>query len=115
MIDPIESLAARVKDDPFFLAPVLACYAESAGLDDDGLARDLGCPREALDRLRVCRPPRDGFFRQDVERLAGHLGLDFDKLAAAVREGQTLLRMCEAAAGAARLLAAREEPREDDP
>lgn len=115
MIDPIESLAARVRDDPFFLAPVLACYAESAGLDDDALARDLGCAKETLNHLRVCRPPRDGFFRQDVERVAGHLGVDFDRLAAAIREGQALLRMRAEAEGKARLLAAREEPGEDDP
>ena len=57
MTDPLDALARRVADDPFFLGSALARHAESHGLDDAGLAAALGCSVETLAMLRLCRLP----------------------------------------------------------
>ena len=110
----LDHLATRVGSDPLFLANALAEYARSEGLDDVGLAAALGCAGDALSRLRLCAPPRPEHFRADVERMAGHFGIDADVLAAAVRRGQSLARLRDkprpAVADAGVLLAARDAP-----
>jgi hypothetical protein len=118
----LERLARRVAGDPFFLASVLARYAESHGLDDDALAARLDCSAETLMHLRLCRnpdplPPQ---FWSDVERIAGKFRVDADLLAQMIRLGQGLLRNHSPEAGrmpdsAGFLLAARDEQAEPLP
>src|SRR5262245_19754966 len=113
MSDPLEALAQRVEGDPFFLAGLLSAYARSEGLDDDGLARALGCHPGDLLKLRLCRAPRaeQPGLGEDVRSLAGHFGLAPSKLVEVVRRGQALLRL-RALAGPVTglLLAARDAP-----
>jgi hypothetical protein len=52
---PLDKLAARAAERPFFLASALAAYQKRHGLDDAGLCRLLGCPPAALTTLRLCR------------------------------------------------------------
>jgi hypothetical protein len=108
MSGPLERLARRARGDPFFLAPLLACYAECEGLDDAGLAEALGCPPAALTALRLCRAPRPApeEFWADVTRIAERFGADPERLAALVRQSQATLALRAAAGG--RLLAARD-------
>jgi hypothetical protein len=115
MTDPLDWLAQRVEADPFFLGSVLALYAESEGLDDAGLATALGCPPEALSRLKLCRPPRPDRFGDDITALATHFGLDFNRLAAAVRRGQVIEQLRGASSPSGTLLAARDREPESDP
>ena len=118
MSDPLESLARRVEDDPFFLAPLVALYARSEGLDDAGVAAALGCPPAALTDVRLCRAPRPepAGFREDVARIAGHFGLDPGRLAEVVRRGQAIQRARGAAvAEGGTLLAARDAPPPEGP
>jgi hypothetical protein len=112
MTDPLARLARKVEGDPFFLAPVLALFARSEGLDDAGLAAALGCPPAELPRLKLCRPPREGpeHFWPDVTQIATAFGLGPDRLAEAVRRGQALQRLQRPAAGPGTLLAARDAP-----
>jgi hypothetical protein len=112
MSDPLEGLARHVADDPFFLAPLLADFARGEGLDDDVLADRLSCRREDLAALRLCRAPRADptGFRDDVECIAGHFRMDVDRLIEAVRRGQVLQRLRQAAAPSGSLLAARDRP-----
>ncbi len=93
MTTPLERLAGRVQSDPFFLAAPLSLYAESQRLDDDALAVRLGCGRETLTQLRLCRNPEPmpPNFWNDVERIADRFHLDADRLAEIVRFGQALL------------------------
>ena len=59
MNNPLDRLARRVEEDPFFLASLLAEYARAEGLDDLALAQALDCEPEALTGIRLCRaPPR---------------------------------------------------------
>lgn len=87
MSDRIAALAARVVNDPHFLASVLWRYARSEGLDDEDLAGMLDCPISTLAPLALCRRPRPEppFFQQDVDRIAQHFGIRSETLAEIVR------------------------------
>jgi hypothetical protein len=121
MADPLEALAARAAAEPFFLASVLAAYAQSEGLDDAGLAAALGCPPGELAMLRLCRAPSAAAedFWEDVRRIAERFGLDAHRLAEVVKRGRVVSRLqgTQPAAGGF-LLAARDgeaEPPEKPP
>jgi hypothetical protein len=88
----IDALARRVESDPAFLAAPLGEYARSKGLDDEALARALGCPLESLGPLRLCLRPRPepAYFRHDVDQIASRFGLRADVLAEAVRRADAL-------------------------
>jgi hypothetical protein len=123
MTDPLAPLAARVADDPFFLAAPLAVLARTERLDDAGLARALGVPEGRLSELRLCRParPEPEHFWPDIRQIAGHFGIDPETLADAVRRGQMVLRLradpSAPAGGTGTLLAARdaEPPPAEEP
>jgi hypothetical protein len=111
MLDPLEALAARVADEPFFFAGILGAYAFSEDLDDAGLAAALGCPLTELTMLRLCRAPRTDSqdFRDDVACIAERFGLDPERLADVVMRGRVVLRFQQAEQGAAgSLMAARD-------
>jgi hypothetical protein len=116
----IEGFARRLRSDPYFLASALEDYAHSEGLDGAGLAAALGCPREELGALGLCRRPRSEpeTFADDVRRIAGRFGLSEDRLAEVVRRSDALLAMREAEAedviAAARDRIAAEAPPDDE-
>lgn len=99
MTDALEQMARRVAQDPFFLACPLAEYARSERLDEAALAARLGCRVEDLTRLRLCRAPRAGEvdFKTDVTAIATSFGIDIATLARAIRYGEGLARLREAA------------------
>ena len=101
MSDRLDRIARRAEREPFFLAGLLANYARSEGLDDDGLAAALGCARGVLTRLRLCRAPRDDprGLAEDVACISGHLGVSAELLLAVVRRGQVLRRLAGAGGG----------------
>jgi hypothetical protein len=94
MPDPFQALAARAEDKPFFMAWLLAAYAQSEGLDDAGLAAALGCSREEVVMLRLCRAPRTdpAEFWDDVVCIAERFGLSPERLAEAVKRGRVVRR-----------------------
>jgi hypothetical protein len=116
MADPLERLARRVENEPFFLASTLALFARSETLDDEALCRFLHCPPEKFAMLRLCRTPDEepSAFQRDVKRIAERFGCDENALADAVRRGQALQRLRRAAAGGT-LLAARDSEEEPEP
>jgi hypothetical protein len=117
MTDPLDALAARAERESFFLAMPLAAYARSENLDDTGLAAALGCRREDLVMVRLCRAPRaePGEFWEDVRCVAERFGLDAERLAAAVKRGRVVLRLQAAAPEAGGLMAARDRGEEPPP
>ena len=114
MPEPLETLAARAADEPFFLAWLLSAYAFSEGMDDKSLAAALGCPAEEMVMLRLCRTPRTDAkeFWDDVSCIAERFGLDPQRLAAVVKRGRVVRRFQDADQGGGSLMAARD--REDD-
>jgi hypothetical protein len=115
MAEALEQLAKRLEKDPFFLACPLRIYAQSEKLDEAQLAHRLGCPTDALIRIRLCRAPAGdaAAFQGDIERLAAEFHLDASVLIEAVRRGQALLRM-RASTPTQTLLAARDAEPSDD-
>jgi hypothetical protein len=114
MTDPLEALSRRMENRPFFLAPLLAAYARSEGLDDAGLAGVLGCSPGLLVDLRLCRAPRETppGFGEDIERISKHFGIADHRLIKVVRLGQALVHAQERAAAPGQFLAARDaEPK----
>jgi hypothetical protein len=111
--DPLDTLARRVENEPFFLASTLVLYARSEKLDDEALCGLLRCPRESLAMLRLCRTPDEEptGFQRDVKRIAERFGIDENALAEAVRRGQALQRLRQTAVGGT-LLAARDAEEE---
>jgi hypothetical protein len=72
--DYLDTLTARVSDDPFFLASALAAYQRRHGLADIALAAELGCVPAVLMSLRLCRRPGtagpDRTVAQDIAEIA---------------------------------------------
>ncbi len=117
MTDRIAALARRVEDEELFLASVLADYARTEDLDDQGLAERLGCPVKTLISLRLClRPdPEPDVFRREVDRIASRFEIDAGLLAEVIRRSNAL-RMMRNKAGAEEgglLMAARDRRKED--
>ena len=111
MPEPLEDLALRVAEEPFFLAGLLRAYAFSESLDDTGLAAALGCPVQELTMLRLCRAPRTDSedFLDDITCIAERFGLDPERLADAVKRGRVVRRFQQADQGSgSSLMAARD-------
>jgi hypothetical protein len=105
--------AGRVEGNRYFLGHLLALYRELAGIDEDGLAAELGCGREGLVRLALCRAPREGAaFRVDLAQAVSHAGADLVRLIPIVRRAQAAEAL--RAAGGADLLAAARDADEPD-
>lgn len=87
-------------------------------MDDDQLARELGCDPSDLPRLGLCRrpDPTPGKFGPDVERVAAHFGLSSVALARVIREVDVTQRFRSGAPlhGAGSLLAARDRESEEE-
>ena len=121
MAEPLETLAARVADEPFFFAGLLGAYALSEGLDDAGLAAALGCPLTELNMLRLCRATRTDSeeFWDDIACIAERFGLEPQRLADVAKRGRVVLRFQQADLNTrGSLLAARDresEPPETSP
>src|SRR5689334_3353023 len=111
MPEPLENLALRLEDDPFFLACPLRLFARSASLEEDQLADKLGCSSKTLILLRLCRAPRieAGQFEKDITRIADSYQVNALALTDAVRRGQAIWHLRRGGAGGpGTLLAARD-------
>jgi hypothetical protein len=108
MAEPLENLAVRMENDPFFLACPLRLFAQSKGLDDSQLATWLGCSMQTLLPLRLCRAPvaESSRFLKDIERIAATYDVDEGALADAVRHGQAIWQLRQGQAGGAGTLRA---------
>jgi hypothetical protein len=115
MADPLTRLAAAAESEPFYLASLLAAFARSEGLDDNGLAARLGCAIGELPVLKLCRAPRrDPAGRcEDIARLAEHFHLDAFALTEAVKRAWVMQAMSDAGDGL--LMAARDREKESKP
>ena len=118
--DRLRELARRAEHEPFFLASALKEYTESEGMNDEDLARFLKCPTEVLDPVRLCRRPASASpeFRRDVERIAGHFGLNMGALAQILRQVDVVAKLRQEGAlpSEGELRAARDrEPESGDP
>lgn len=84
--------AQRAAQRSFFLASALHQYQDLHQLDEQGLARDLGCAAEDLPRLALCRRPvgTSATFLDDVEQLTRRFHLKDGRLLALIRQVEAL-------------------------
>ncbi len=86
--DLLSAAVARLEDDDFFMASVLAVYRKLFGVTDGGIAHQLGCGAEDLIVLGLCRKPRvDNHldFASDIKAIAKYAHCDFAELAKIAR------------------------------
>jgi hypothetical protein len=86
-IQLLTALARRLRDDPRYMAHVLAVYQQAERLDDAALANSLGAAPEMLLRLALCRRPEAHApdFAGQVRTLADYTLLDETQLARVIR------------------------------
>jgi hypothetical protein len=104
-----------VSDDSFFLASAMQEYAETEGLDAEGLAVALGCGREQLGPLGLCRRPHGDTFVADVRQIAGRFGIAEERVATVVRRADVLATMRTAGESDELISAARDREEDDAP
>lgn len=96
---PLDRIAERANQRPYFFGWWLARYARGEELDEAGLAEALGCGPEQLPKLRLCRAPRPDTFREDVTRICELAGLEPARVAEVARRAAVLVKL-EAPQGA---------------
>jgi hypothetical protein len=118
MADPLEALAARAAEEPFFLGWILAAYAYSEELNDAGLAAAVGCAGQELAMLRLCRAPGTDpqDFWDDITSIAERFALDPQRLAEIVKRGRVVKKFQQAnSVAGGSLMAARDRDVEPPP
>ncbi len=108
MPDPIERMAQRAMDDPFYVASAMAEYARSEGIPWRQLAGLLGCSEDQLSRVALCRRPYGDAIWNDLEQIAGRFALDAEALVTMVRRADALTSLRGAAGTTTMLQAARD-------
>lgn len=88
----MEWAAKRAADEPQLLGYELREYRTFTRATEDDVATVLGCSRDALICLALCRRPDPSApsFRPDVEQIALHCGVNPQRLAALLREVDSL-------------------------
>lgn len=88
----LASLAARLRDNPGFMAYVLAKYEQQERLSDETLAKDLGVTPAKLSRLALCKRPTGNSpqFADQVRQIAAYIGVDAAELARIIRQVDSL-------------------------
>lgn len=106
---------ARLEDDAFFMASVLAAYRKEFGVSEVDIARQLRCTAEDLIVLGLCRKPRvDNHhdFASDLKAIAKYAHCDLGELAKVARAVDALATLRRLGAGSQQTLlkAARPKP-----
>ena len=91
-LDILRWAAKRAADEDFLLGYDLQEYRELHEATEDDVASVLDCSSDALICLSLCRRPdlSAQSFRADVEQIAAHCRVNAQKLAALLREVDSL-------------------------
>jgi len=83
----LAALAARLRDDPQFMAHVLSTYQQLMGLDDYALARELRTRPEMMVRLALCKSPdvTSASYERDLRDLSDYTLADERVLSQVIR------------------------------
>lgn len=82
--------AQRSAQDPASLGYVFEQYRKHEGQSLEALAERLGCSREALDGLYLCRRPEPTRFAEHLRMLGERFAVDPRRLAAVLRRVEVL-------------------------
>ncbi len=90
-------LAAALAETPCpdFLSAALSRLQDADGIGPGQMAARLGTDEEGLNRLALCRPPRDEHFAEDVAKIAEYCGGKTSALLSLLRRAQVLATFAE--------------------
>jgi len=114
----LSAAATRLEGDPFFMASVLADYRTALRVNDQYIAKALGCNVEALTSLAFCRTPRlddEKLFLSDVQAIAKYVDCDWGELARLIRTAQSISALKRLTGGAEDQLLKAARDKHDDP
>lgn len=74
---PLDRLAGKASNDPFFFGHWLRLYATGQALTNAALAKWLGCSVEVLQKVRLCRKPAD---REQAVLIAEKFGVPVERI-----------------------------------
>lgn len=114
---PLSELAKRLRDDPHYMAYVLARYSEHEGISEGNLAEALGTLPHLAIRLALCRVPdvATADFAVRVRQISDFTLTDEALLASIIRQVSSIQALSNASER--QLLSAardREDPPSDD-
>lgn len=94
---PLAGLARRLRDNPAYMAHILAIYQRHERLDEKALADHLGTTPEMLTRLALCKRPEANSpqFAQQVRQLAAYTQSEAGQLANLIRQVDSLERLAD--------------------
>lgn len=77
-IEQLQAMARKLRDDPSFMAWVLAAYQKYKNVTDAQLRKNLGANEHVLARLALCKRPLANSlaFRDDITQVAEYTNID---------------------------------------
>lgn len=117
----IKRFIGRARKDPFFVGWAFSEYQDMNKLSDKDLARLLECSLEKLDRLALCRLPKDEDkdFQENIKEIADYASCNAEQLLKILREVLSIItirKTSQVNAPVEYLMAARDrKPEDDDP
>jgi len=101
---------------PWTLGALLQLYAEREHCTMENLAGELGCRPELLQRIALCRRPRDDRFAEDIATVASRFDVDPVALLRIARHAAVVGRIAlSIVGGAPALMAARDRDDSEGP
>ncbi len=88
----LAGLARRLRDDPHYMANILAVYQQQERLDENELIGQLNTGLGNLVRLSLCKRPdaNSPHFAEQIRQIAVYTGIEPSKLANIVRQVDAL-------------------------
>ncbi|MBU8897913.1 hypothetical protein DRW03_28590 [Corallococcus sp. H22C18031201] len=88
--DWLADAARRSETQPWALGRVLANYRRVEQCTEEALQAELGCSRETLQWLALCRCPEGKAFADDASRIAKRFAVDLSALIRVLRHVQVM-------------------------
>lgn len=97
----LQRLARLTPENRAMMGWVLMRYAELEGVREADLLERLEADKEGFLRLHLCKRPRGERFVQDVQAIAGHVGVSAGALAMVLRRVEVIETMAGGASAEA--------------
>ncbi|MBJ6765258.1 hypothetical protein JGU66_31220 [Myxococcaceae bacterium JPH2] len=119
--DWLADAARKSETQHWALGRVLANYRKVEQCTEEALQAELGCSRETLQWLALCRRPEGEAFAADASRIAKRFAVDLSALIRVIRHGEVMNDLCSRGGSDAesrrdtlpRQMAARDRTRDD--
>ncbi len=93
--DWLARAAQRSREESWMLGHAFERYRELEGCSDDELAKELGCTRDALHWLSLCRRPEGEHFVEHATTIARRFGLELLSLVKVLRRVEVMDTLSE--------------------